>query len=37
VSSPAFAHGHQHAAAAADAPKPVSTHSELWSYDIANI
>ena len=37
VSSPAFAHGHQHAAAASDAPKPVSTHSELWSYDIANV
>ena len=38
VSSPAFMHGHQQVAAEAKAeqPTPVSTHSELWSFDIAN-
>ena len=37
VSSPAFGHGHRSAAerAGEDAPKPVGTHSELWSYEIA--
>ena len=37
VSSPAFGHGHQQAVAdAKQEQKPVSTHSELWSFDIAN-
>jgi heme oxygenase (mycobilin-producing) len=37
VSSPAFAHGHRSAAerAGGEAPPPVGTHSELWSYEIA--
>jgi heme oxygenase (mycobilin-producing) len=37
VSSSAFAHGHRSAAERAghDAPPPVGTHSELWSYEIA--
>lgn len=37
VSSPAFAHGHRSAAErdSGDAPQPVSTHSELWSYEVA--
>jgi heme-degrading monooxygenase HmoA len=37
VSSPSFAEGHRSAAerAGGDAPKPVSTHSEIWSYEIA--
>jgi heme-degrading monooxygenase HmoA len=30
VSSPAFAHGHK----AHDTQGPVSSHSELWSYDV---
>lgn len=33
VSSPAFAHGHQGASAPASHGGPVSTHSELWSYE----
>lgn len=37
VSSPAFGHGHQQVAAdAQQQQRPVSTHSELWSFDIAN-
>lgn len=36
VSSPAFGHGHQQASADAQQQQPVSTHSELWSFDIAN-
>ncbi|WP_300404120.1 antibiotic biosynthesis monooxygenase [Nocardioides sp.] len=37
VSSPAFAEGHRSAAerAGGDAPKPVSTHSEIWNYEVA--
>ncbi len=37
VSSPDFAEGHRSAAerAGGDAPRPVSTHSEVWSYEIA--
>jgi heme oxygenase (mycobilin-producing) len=37
VSSPAFAHGHRSAAerAGGEAPPPIGTHSELWSYGIA--
>jgi heme-degrading monooxygenase HmoA len=36
VSSPAFAHGHR----GADAPHgnaPLATHSELWSYEVADL
>jgi heme-degrading monooxygenase HmoA len=37
VNSPAFGHGHRSAQerAGGEAPKPVGTHSELWSYEIA--
>ena len=37
VASPAFAHGHRSAAerSGGEAPKPVSTHSEVWSYEVA--
>lgn len=37
VSSPGFAEGHRSAVerAGGDAPKPVSTHSEVWNYEIA--
>lgn len=37
LASPSFAHGHRSAAerAGGDAPKPVATHSEVWSYVIA--
>jgi heme-degrading monooxygenase HmoA len=35
VASPAFAHGHQGADAPAPHGGPVSTHSELWSYQVA--
>jgi heme-degrading monooxygenase HmoA len=37
VRSPAFAHGHRSAAerGGGEAPPPVGTHSELWSYEIA--
>jgi heme-degrading monooxygenase HmoA len=37
VSSPAFAHGHRSAAerTGGEAPPPIGTHSELWSYEIA--
>jgi heme oxygenase (mycobilin-producing) len=37
LSSPSFGHGHRSAAARAggEAPKPVSVHSELWSYEVA--
>jgi heme oxygenase (mycobilin-producing) len=34
VSSPAFAHGHQGADKPAPHGGPVSTHSELWSYEV---
>jgi heme oxygenase (mycobilin-producing) len=43
VSSPAFAHGHRGGASEADegnaedAPRPVGTHSELWSYDLVDL
>jgi heme-degrading monooxygenase HmoA len=37
VSSPEFAEGHRSAVerAGGEAPRPVSSHSELWSYEIA--
>jgi heme-degrading monooxygenase HmoA len=35
VSSPAFAHGHQGADKPSPHGGPVSTHSELWSYEVA--
>ncbi len=37
VASPAFAHGHRSAAerSGGETPKPVSTHSEIWSYEVA--
>lgn len=37
VSSPAFAHGHRSESASqeGEAPKPVGTHSEVWSYVVA--
>ena len=37
VNSPAFGHGHQSASerAGGDAPAPVSTHSEIWNYEVA--
>jgi len=37
VRSPAFAHGHRSAQerSGGEAPPPVGTHSELWSYEIA--
>ena len=37
VSSPGFAEGHRSAAerAGGDAPRPVSTHSEVWNYEVA--
>lgn len=37
VNSPSFAEGHRSAAerAGGDAPKAVSTHSEVWSYEVA--
>jgi heme-degrading monooxygenase HmoA len=34
VSSPAFAHGHQGADRPAAHGGPVSTHSELWAYEV---
>jgi heme oxygenase (mycobilin-producing) len=37
TSSPAFAHGHRSEGerAGGEAPRPVSTHSEVWSYTVA--
>lgn len=37
LSSPSFAHGHRSATerGGGEAPRPVSTHSEVWSYEIA--
>lgn len=37
VSSPSFAHGHRSAAerSGGETPKPVSTHSEVWNYEVA--
>lgn len=37
VSSPSFAEGHRSAVerAGGEAPAPVSTHSEIWNYEIA--
>jgi heme-degrading monooxygenase HmoA len=37
VNSASFAEGHRSAAerAGGEAPKPVSTHSEIWNYEIA--
>ena len=36
VSSPAFAHGHR-GVAQPSGDRPVSTHSELWSYEIVDL
>lgn len=37
LNSPAFAHGHRSEAERSGeaSPKPVATHSELWSYEVA--
>lgn len=37
LASPSFAQGHRSAAerSGGEAPKPVATHSEVWSYEIA--
>jgi len=37
VSSPGFAEGHRSAVerAGGEAPRPVSTHSEVWNYEVA--
>ncbi|NYJ73647.1 antibiotic biosynthesis monooxygenase family protein [Allobranchiibius huperziae] len=37
VTSPEFADGHRSAVerAGGDAPRPVSTHSEVWNYEVA--
>lgn len=37
LSSPAFAHGHRSESerGGGEEPKPVSTHSEVWNYEIA--
>jgi heme-degrading monooxygenase HmoA len=35
VASPSFAHGHANASAPAPHGGPVSSHSELWSFDVA--
>ncbi len=39
VNSPAFGHGHRSAAEreGGEAPKPVSTHAELWNYEVADL
>ncbi|MDA8072655.1 MAG: antibiotic biosynthesis monooxygenase [Actinomycetota bacterium] len=34
VASPAFGHGHQPGAGAGEQRPPVSTQSELWSYEV---
>ena len=38
VNSPDFAEGHRSAVerAGGDAPRPVSTHSEVWNYEVAS-
>lgn len=35
VASPAFAHGHRGPQSDGAAERPVSSHSELWSYEVA--
>lgn len=37
LASPSFTHGHRSESerGGGDAPKPVSTHSEVWSYQVA--
>jgi heme-degrading monooxygenase HmoA len=37
VASPAFGHGHRGDNAGGDSPQPVSTSSELWSYDVVEL
>jgi heme-degrading monooxygenase HmoA len=39
LNSPAFGHGHRSAAerAGGEAPKPVAVHSEVWSYEVADL
>ena len=34
VASPAFSHGHRAASHKGENHPPISTHSELWSYDV---
>lgn len=35
LNSPAFAHGHRGTQSEGGEAKPVSSHSELWSYEVA--
>lgn len=39
VDSPAFAHGHRPDSerSGGEAPKPVSSHSEVWNYEVADL
>ncbi|HET9091327.1 MAG TPA: antibiotic biosynthesis monooxygenase [Acidimicrobiales bacterium] len=37
LSSPAFAHGHRGVTGDARADAPVAAHSELWSYEVADL
>jgi heme-degrading monooxygenase HmoA len=39
LNSPAFGHGHRSETerSGGEAPKPVASHSELWSYEIADL
>lgn len=39
LSSPAFGHGHRSEAerSGGEAPKPVSTHSEVWNYEVVDL
>lgn len=37
VGSPAFAHGHAGAGAPSPHGGPLATHSELWSYEVADL
>nr|WP_154596293.1 antibiotic biosynthesis monooxygenase [Aeromicrobium senzhongii] len=39
LNSPAFGHGHRSESerSGGEAPKPVSSHSELWNYEVADL
>ncbi|MET1132925.1 MAG: antibiotic biosynthesis monooxygenase [Aeromicrobium sp.] len=39
LNSPAFGHGHRSESerAGGEAPKPVSTHSEVWNYEVVDL
>ncbi|MCL3836329.1 antibiotic biosynthesis monooxygenase family protein [Aeromicrobium duanguangcaii] len=39
LNSPAFGHGHrsESESSGGEAPKPVSSHSELWNYEVADL